>query len=126
MERWAFVGFGSALGGMLRYALARWIIPVPGGWPIATMTANVLGSFAIGFVAALLVLRAPENSENLRLLCMTGVLGGFTTYSAFALESGLLLAGGQSLRAAAYVVVTVVLCLTAVMAGRACATWLNF
>ncbi len=119
MERWLFVGVGSALGGMLRYTLARWFVPVPGGWPVATMIANVLGSFAIGLVAALLVARAPENSENLRLFCMTGVLGGFTTYSAFALESSLLLGGGQTLRAIAYIATTVIVCLAAVLAGRA-------
>ena len=107
------------LGGMLRYTLARWFVPVPGGWPVATMIANVLGSFAIGLVAALLVARAPENSENLRLFCMTGVLGGFTTYSAFALESSLLLGGGQTLRAIAYIATTVIVCLAAVLAGRA-------
>lgn len=124
MERWILVGVGSAIGGILRYALARWFVPVPGGWPVATMTANVLGSFAIGLIAALLVARAPENSENLRLFCMTGILGGFTTYSAFALESSLLLGGGQTLRAAAYVVATVLVCLAAVFAGRASAALL--
>lgn len=119
MERWLFVGVGSALGGLLRYALARWFVPVPGGWPIATMTANVVGSFLIGLLAAVIVARAPENSENLRLFCMTGVLGGFTTYSAFALETSLLMGGGQTLRAMAYLVLTVVACLAAVFAGRA-------
>lgn len=122
MLRWGLVAIGSALGGVLRYGLARWIVPVPGGWPVATMTANMVGSFAIGLLAALLLLRAPENSENLRLFVMTGVLGGFTTYSAFALETSLLLSGGQTLRAAGYVVATVLACLAAVLAGRALGT----
>lgn len=121
MERWLYVGVGSALGGLLRYALARWFVPVPGGWPIATMTANVVGSFLIGLLAAVIVARAPENSENLRLFCMTGVLGGFTTYSAFALETSLLMGGGQTLRAIAYALATVAACLAAVFAGRALA-----
>ena len=125
MNRWLLVAVGSALGGVLRYALARWFVPVPGGWPVATMTANVAGSFAIGLVAALL-LRAPESSENLRLFCMTGVLGGFTTYSAFALETSLLIGGGQALRAVGYVIMTVLVCLLAVLAGRACASIFAF
>jgi CrcB protein len=82
------------------------------------MAANVVGSFAIGLTAALLLLRAPESSENLRLFVMTGVLGGFTTYSAFALETSLLLSGGQSLRAVSYAAITLVVCLGAVFAGR--------
>jgi CrcB protein len=125
MERWALVAAGSAIGGVLRYALARWFVPVPGAWPVATMTANVVGSFAIGFTAALLLLRAPEHSENLRLFVMTGVLGGFTTYSAFAVETSLLLGGGQTLRALGYVLATVSVCLAAVFAGRACASLLG-
>lgn len=119
MQRWIVVAVGSGLGGVLRYALARWFVTAPGRWPVATMTANVLGSFAIGLLAALLVARAPENSENLRLFCTTGLLGGFTTYSAFALESSQLLAAGQTLRGIAYIVATVLVCLAAVFAGRA-------
>ena len=121
MERWFLVGAGSALGGILRYALARLIPPVPGGWPVATMAANLGGCFAIGLIAALLVARLPEGGESLRLFWMTGVLGGFTTWSAFALETSLLLGGGQTLRGVLYLASTVVGCVVAAFAGRAVA-----
>jgi len=121
MPLWIWVALGSAAGGVARYAIARLWPTVPGGWPLATMAVNVVGSFAIGWLSALLASRAAAGgaTETLRVFLMTGVLGGFTTYSAFALETVTLGSSGEMLRAAAYVVVTVVLCLAAALAGRA-------
>ncbi len=125
MPLWMWVALGSAVGGVARYAIARLLPTVPGGWPLATMTVNVLGSFAIGWLSAWLANRAAaggvaaQGVEALRLFWMTGVLGGFTTYSAFALETVTLGSSGEVLRAAVYVVATVVLCLAAALAGRA-------
>lgn len=120
MPIFLWVAFGSALGGVARYAVARLLPTVPGGWPLATMAANVVGSFAIGWVAAWLSSRATAggDTEVLRVFLMTGVLGGFTTYSAFALETVTLGSSGALLRATAYVLATVVLCLAAAAAGR--------
>jgi CrcB protein len=119
---WLLVALGSALGGVGRYGLALLWPPVPGRWPVATMSANLLGSFAIGALSVLLGARADSPAAlDLRLFLMTGVLGGFTTYSAFALESLLLAQGGAAWRATAYVVATVALCLLAAWAGRALA-----
>ena len=121
MPLWIWVALGSAAGGVARYAIARLWPTVPGGWPLATMAVNVVGSFAIGWLSALLASRAAagDATETLRVFLMTGVLGGFTTYSAFALETVTLGSSGEVLRAAAYVVATVVLCLAAALAGRA-------
>jgi fluoride exporter len=118
MSPWLAVALGSALGGVGRYGLSRLWPWVPGGWPTATMTVNLLGSFAIGLLSVGLSARA-GGAETARLFWMTGVLGGFTTYSAFALETVTLAGAGEAMRAAAYVVVTVLVCLVAAFAGRA-------
>lgn len=81
-----------------------------------TFTVNLLGSFAIGLLYIWITARAGSGGDTLRLFWMTGVLGGFTTYSAFALESNLL---GFSPTGALYVAVTVIGCLTAAWLGRA-------
>ena len=115
MNAWLAVALGSALGGVTRHGVARLWPMVPGAWPVATMSVNIVGSFAIGLLAALM---ARDSSETARLFWMTGVLGGFTTYSAFALETVTLASAGAAGRAALYVAATVALCLVAAVAGR--------
>ena len=87
----------------------------PGGFPVPTLTVNLLGSFAIGLVYAWLAARPGVSGDGARLFWMTGVLGGFTTYSAFALESTLL---GFSLAGVAYVAVTLVGCIGLAWLGK--------
>lgn len=120
MINWVSVAAGSALGGLLRYGVARAWPGAVAGLPFATLTVNVVGSFAIGALYVALVQKAAA-PEAVRLFWMTGVLGGFTTYSAFALETSLLVTTEQSARAALYVLVTVIACLAAAFAGRAAA-----
>ena len=115
MNAWVAVALGSALGGVARHGVARLWPMVPGAWPVATMSVNIAGSFAIGLLAAL---TARDSGETARLFWMTGVLGGFTTYSAFALETVTLASAGAAGRAALYVAATVALCLVAAVAGR--------
>ncbi len=115
---WWLVALGSAVGGVLRYALARFMPMGSGGWPSATLLANGLGCFAIGLLYAWIAARG-ANAENARLFWMTGVLGGFTTFSAFALETSVLGSAGSVGLALAYVVATVVGCIALAFAGRA-------
>jgi CrcB protein len=115
VNAWLAVALGSALGGVARHGVARLWPMVPGAWPVATMSVNIAGSFAIGLLAAL---TARDSGETARLFWMTGVLGGFTTYSAFALETVTLASAGAAGRAALYVAATVALCLVAAVAGR--------
>ena len=110
---WILVGVGGALGSLARYGAYRLWPATPGGWPVPTLLVNLVGSFAIGLLYMYVAARG-ATADNARLFWMTGVLGGFTTYSAFALESALL---GFSLTGVAYVAATVVGCLVAAAAG---------
>jgi len=103
---------GGGLGSLLRYLAA---LLVHG--PLATFAVNVVGSFAIGLLAAAI----PIEDSPARLFLITGLLGGFTTFSAFSLDAIGLVQHGELGRAAAYVLATVVLSLTAAAAGVAVA-----
>jgi CrcB protein len=110
---WLLVALGGAAGSVARYGAYRLWPVAGGGWPVATLTVNVVGSFAIGLLYMYVAARA-GSAENARLFWMTGVLGGFTTYSAFALETVLL---GFSTAGVAYVAATVIGCLAAALLG---------
>jgi fluoride exporter len=110
----------AALGGALG-SLARWsvVVALPrssGGWPWATLAVNLLGCLLIGVLLAVLAARRPDD-DRLRTFLGAGVLGGFTTYSAFAVEVADLLRAGVPVLAAGYVAVSVVGGLVAVAAG---------
>ena len=115
---WLCVAIGGALGSLARYGVARVWPTTPGGFPVPTITVNLLGSFAIGLLYIWVVTRA-GGAESARLFWMTGVLGGFTTYSAFALESTLLGFSGTGI---VYLVVTLAGGFAACWAGRLIAT----
>jgi CrcB protein len=117
---WILVALGGALGSVLRFGAYRLWPATPGGWPVPTFTVNVLGSFAIGLLYMYVAGRM-ASAENARLFWMTGVLGGFTTYSAFALETALL---GFSTTGISYLLATVAGCLLAALAGMKIATLL--
>ena len=110
---WFLVALGGAAGSVARYGAYRLWPVAGGGWPVATLTVNVLGSFGIGLLYMYVAARG-GSADNARLFWMTGVLGGFTTYSAFALETALL---GFSWTAVAYVAATVIGCLVAAILG---------
>lgn len=113
------VAVGSAVGGVLRFWLTNWMARlVPNHVPLGTMVVNVTGSFAIGVVAAALLNRShPGASTIWPALLMTGLLGGFTTFSAFSLQTLLLLHEGRWVDAGANVALSVLLCLAAVWLG---------
>jgi CrcB protein len=113
-----WVAIGSALGGMARYASAglalRWF---GAGFPWGTLFVNVAGSLAIGALAVMIPPDGRAFSDNARLLLMVGICGGFTTFSAFSLETLNLARNGDWIAAAGYVFGSVVLCLIAVAIG---------
>jgi CrcB protein len=117
---WLLVAVGGAAGSVARYGANRLWPVAAGGWPVATIVVNVLGSFAIGLLYMYVAARG-ASADNARLFWMTGVLGGFTTYSAFALESALL---GFSATGIAYVATTLVGCLVAALLGMKMGTFL--
>ena len=120
MPLWFAVAAGSALGGLARFLLSRTWPAAPGALPLATMGVNVAGCFAIGALSVLLGRNAQGAAvaESWRVFWLSGVLGGFTTWSAFALESVLLTSEGASMKALAYVLMTVLGCLLAAWIGR--------
>jgi fluoride exporter len=82
-----WVGLGGALGSMARYACQRSLASLwPGSFPAGTFAVNILGCFLIGVIWGLSIKSFHEN-VNWKLFLMTGLLGGFTTFSAFTLES---------------------------------------
>ena len=128
MLTYLWIAIGSALGGIARH----WCTMVGTAWwgaafPWGTLVINVLGSFVIGLFFALTApsLGRFEVPLDARLFVMTGVCGGYTTFSAFSLQTLTLFQNGDVLRGAAYVMLSVVLCLVAVWAGYAIAVAIN-
>lgn len=114
MRALLLVALGSALGGGARFLLAGWIGERLGGsFPWGTVLVNVSGSALIGALAA----REELLSAEARQFLMAGVLGGFTTFSSFSLQTLRLAQEGDWARAAGNVLGSVLLCLAAVAAG---------
>ncbi len=112
------VAFGGALGASLRWIFSGWALRAFGpGFPWGTLGANVLGSFAMGVAAVLLMERAPGGWGRLAPFLMAGVLGGFTTFSAFSLEVSLLIERGRVVAAGAYMAGSVAISVLALFAG---------
>jgi|SRR5271155_2198696 len=114
-----WVALGGALGSMARYGFSGGIAAITGGtFPYGTMFVNVTGAVLIGFLASLSAAESPFFiPAPARVFLMTGVCGGYTTFSTFSLETFNLLREGEFLPALANVLLSVVLCLTAVWAG---------
>jgi len=90
------------------------------GFPWGTLIVNVVGSFAMGLLAAWFAFRAGGGlSQHARLFLTTGILGGFTTFSAFSLDAALLWERGAIVAAASYVLVSVILSIGGLFAGLA-------
>jgi len=118
------VALGGGIGALARYQLGRlmtaWMgVPIISVFPFATLAVNMLGSLLMGLLAGWLVRSAPENAEGLRLLLGVGLLGGFTTFSAFSLELAMLIQRGQVGMAAIYLMLSVGLGVTAFVFGLA-------
>ncbi|MGQ0622742.1 MAG: fluoride efflux transporter CrcB [Panacagrimonas sp.] len=109
------VAVGGAVGSLARYGVGQAARAFAPGWPWGTLLVNVLGSFAIGLLFAWFAARPA--AEWLRLGLITGVLGGFTTFSAFSIETLELLRSDGSGAAIAYIAATLLTGLAACALG---------
>lgn len=119
LGRAGLVAIGGGLGTAAR-ALAEAAVPAtPGAVPWTTFGINVAGSFVLGALLELLLRRGRDEGRRrtIRLLCGTGILGGFTTYSTFVAQTALLLSGGAAFMAAAYALMSVALGVGAAAVG---------
>ena len=119
MSHILIVALGGAVGATLRHLVNLATLRMFGpGFPWGTLTVNIVGSFAMGLFIELLMRRL-GGSQELRLLIATGVLGGFTTFSAFSLDFAVMWERGALLNASIYAVTSVVLSIAALFAGLA-------
>lgn len=110
------IAIGGAAGSVARWGLAEALPHTPAQVPWGTVVVNVTGCLAIGVLLVVLAVRFPDR-RLLRPLLGTGVLGGYTTFSTYALDSRTLAAAGRPALAAAYLVGTLVAGLLAVVVG---------
>ena len=116
------VAAGGAIGASLRFLVMRWAGQALGlAFPYGTLIVNVAGSLAIGVAAVIMMERFPGSWGRFAPFLMTGVLGGFTTFSAFSLDALFLIERGRNLAAAAYIGGSVGLSIAGLWAGLALA-----
>lgn len=117
MDKIALVAFGGAIGAVLRYVGAAWASRLVGAGFAGTVFVNVVGSFLMGVCAVVLMERMPGAWSRYGPFFITGVLGGFTTFSAFSLDALYLMERGRWAIAVAYVGGSVALSILALYAG---------
>lgn len=111
------VFLGAGLGGVFRLGVSELVARLFGfDFPLGTLIVNVTGAFIMGLLTEYFAFRGGL-SQELRLFLTTGILGGFTTFSTFALESVLLWERGQWMPSVAYVALSVLLSIGALIAG---------
>ena len=118
MAECLFVGIGGFIGSVCRYLIGLIPLSPSNGFPVKTLVINVAGAFAIGLIAAAAAKNA-DMSPRIVLLLKTGLCGGFTTFSTFALEISDLIRGGSWAAAAAYMLLSLILGVAAVFAAEA-------
>jgi CrcB protein len=118
MKATLLVAIGGAIGSVARYKLSGWILHQTVAWrfPLGTFVVNVLGCLVIGLLAGLAV-KEDFFSGDSRLFLFTGIIGGFTTFSAFGLETFYLLKRDEIAVAGGYVTASLVCGLLALWAG---------
>ena len=112
----AGVAMGGAIGSVARYFVAQVQSPTWTGFPYGIFLVNVSGGFIMGVLVELMALRFSVSPE-VRAFLTTGVLGGYTTFSTFSLESALLIQKGAMANATAYVVGSAILSIVALFCG---------
>ncbi|MDO8494731.1 MAG: fluoride efflux transporter CrcB [Deltaproteobacteria bacterium] len=119
MKPFLLVGFGGFLGAVLRYKLGGFVLHHSENWrlPLGTLLVNVVGCLVLGLITGALEKHEVLKPE-LSLFIITGVLGGFTTFSAFGFETFYLLKRGDFPIALLNILLSVSLCLTAVWIGN--------
>lgn len=118
MQALLLVGAGGAIGAMSRYGLSVlvgrfWV----SSFPLATLLVNVAGSCLMGVLIGVLARTMPTMSNDIRLFAAIGVLGGFTTFSSFSLDTIFLIERGALAQALLYVCLSVVVCLVGLYLG---------
>ena len=118
---WWYVALGSAAGGVARFALTTFVQQrVSPDFPVGTLIVNISGSLLLGFLLRY-ALGSDAISAEARALVTTGFCGGYTTFSTFTYETLVLMEDGQSIRAATYMLLSVVFSLAGVWLGTAAA-----
>lgn len=121
MNQFLFVAIGGAAGASLRHLVGLMALRAFGsGFPYGTLICNIAGSFFMGLLIELLVIRFNASTE-VRLLLTTGLLGGFTTFSTFSLDVVALTERGQSSVALIYIALSLAGAIVALFAGLAVA-----
>lgn len=118
MNKLLLVAAGGAVGSVARYLVGVGALRVMGsGWPYGTFTVNIAGGFLMGCLASWLAHRGATSSEPWRILLGVGVMGGFTTFSSFSLETALMIQKRAYLQAFSYSAASVLLSVAALFAG---------
>ena len=118
MQSFLLVGAGGAIGAMARYGAGMLIGRLwPMSFPLATLLINIGGSLAMGLFVGLMARWLPAWQSDARLFIAVGILGGFTTFSSFSLDTIVLIERGEVVAAGAYVLLSVVLCLIGLYLG---------
>ena len=112
------VGLGGALGAMARYGFAALIGRIwQASFPLAILLINIIGAVAMGITMGLLSRYGPSWQEEARLFLAVGILGGFTTFSSFSLDTVMLIERGEVAQALLYVGLSVVVCVAGLYLG---------
>ncbi len=112
------IAAGGAIGSVLRYVGGQWVNELSkGGFPYGTLAVNVVGSLLIGIAAGWLLRETQEARPVLQAFLITGIMGGFTTFSAFSLETIILLQRGATSTAFAYISASILITLGACALG---------
>ena len=122
MDRLIFVFLGGGLGSVARFLVGMQAMRTFGpGWPYGTFVVNIAGGFLMGVLVGFLAHRGGADQDRWRVLFGVGMLGGFTTFSAFSLETALMVERRNYGQAGFYAVASVLLAVSALFVGLALA-----